>query len=84
MNGGYQILDLSGMNSGGGNKIIPGIYDAIEQNVNTKPILIRGIEFSDPVAAGFYAPTLSGSNFVFSVDRFTITVSDNDNVNITY
>lgn len=92
MRGGYKLIDLSGIVNQvatPGGVVIPGVYDAIENNVG-KPVIVHGlgeikeIGLSGDVMVNF---VLSGTNFygtiildttATSMNICIITVTDKD------
>lgn len=82
--GGYKIIDFKDtpFTTGGATMMIDGIYDTVEASYR-KPLLLSGLtidskEYSDT----FAQPTISGSNYVFTVYGKTITITDTDAVSV--
>lgn len=82
--GGYKIIDFKDtpLKTGGGTIMIEGIYDTVEASYR-KPLLlsglnIDGVEYNDV----YIAPTISGSNYVFTVYGKTITITNADAVSV--
>lgn len=85
MKGGYKIIDFKDapLKTGGEAITIGGIYDTVEASYR-KPLLlsglnIDGVEYNDVYAA----PTISGSNYVFTAYGKTITITNADAVSVT-
>jgi hypothetical protein len=84
--GGYQIIDLKGIDRKNGVGMVDeGIYDKIEGT--RKPILVSGLVLEGQEYHDFYAQfTVSGSSYVYSDDvhyNIDITITDNDVVTLT-
>lgn len=81
--GGYQIINFNDKNHELNVGIIhEGIYEKIEGT--RKAILISGlvidnVEYHDV----FVFPRVVGSNFMFKIDEFNVTIEDTDVVTIT-
>lgn len=81
MTGGYQIIDLKGVEIATAGTVIPGIYETIEGA--EKPILLTGINDHTlgEMKPRFIAFDVSGTNFVGYINPgYTITVDDDDKV----
>lgn len=83
LKGGYQIIDFNDHNhTVGVGAVHEGIYDKIEgtrKAILLSGIVVGGTEYHDM----FVFPTVDGSNFVMTLDKYTITVEDTDVVTIT-
>lgn len=82
--GGYKIIDLkkTPFVAGGAEKTIDGIYDAIEASYE-KPLMLAGLNVGGvEYGAAYVVPTVSGSDYKFTVNGYTITVKDTDAVSV--
>lgn len=79
MKGGYQIIDLKGIEIEAAGTTIPGVYNLIEGS--QVPILLTGIndETLGELKPRFVAFDVSGTDFVGYLNPgYTITVDDDD------
>lgn len=82
--GGYKIIDFKDTPfiTGGVTMMIEGIYDTIEASYR-KPLLLSGLTIDGIEREDVFAtPTLSGSNYVFTVYGKAITITDTDAVSV--
>lgn len=82
--GGYQIIDLKDtpLTTDSGAMVIDGLYSLIESTNKTilvSGIVIDGVEYNDT----FVEFTEDGSNYVGTMYGKTITIQDNNVINIT-
>lgn len=82
--GGYKIIDFkeAPLKTGSGTIMIEGIHNTVEVSYR-KPLLlsglnIDGVEYNDV----YVAPSISGSNYVFTAYGKTITITDADAVSV--
>lgn len=82
--GGYQIIDLHDINIPLNEAVIvQGVYEKIEGSYR-KPLLFSGltigeIEHNDM----FLSPTISETDYVFSLLKYSITIKSDDTITIT-
>lgn len=82
--GGYKIVDFrdNPLTTGGGAVTIEGIYDTVEASYR-KPLLLSGLTIDSTEHSGTFAqPSISGSNYMFTVYGKTITITDADAVSV--
>lgn len=92
MNGGYQIIDVNGLTVSMSTRI-PGLYNTIEENYTSKPMLVKGAmsqtgeDTFTPIMPQFKVPVKSGMLFYFKLDsqsgQFTLSIDDTDNCTLT-
>lgn len=87
MRGGYQIVDLGGINyQAGQSKTVPGVYDKIEGNYY-KPILLTNmVQFGHRIGDVFVRFKSSGSigSYIWTDKQYNLSViiTSSDTVNI--
>lgn len=82
--GGYKIIDFRDypLTTGAVAVTIDGIYDTVEASYR-KPMLLSGLTIDTTEHSDTFAqPTISGSNYVFTVYGKTITITDADAVSV--
>lgn len=82
--GGYKIIDFKDVpfETGGDTMTIEGIYDNVKASYR-KPLLLSGLNIDSIEHNDVYAtPTLSGSNYVFTIYGKTITITNTDVVSV--
>lgn len=80
MKGGYQIVDLKGVNVGVTFKPVPGVYESIEGNYY-KPLLLSGIVLDGTAYPDtFIEVTIVSGNYQTNVYGRTLVINDRSQV----
>lgn len=83
MKGGYQIVDLHGVELSGDAVTIPGTYESVEGN-HHKPVLLSGITIGGIERADVYTtPATNAGNYALPAYNGVITITSDDAVTYT-